>query len=71
MRHAFRFSLGIFLVVLGIIGWILPIVPGWPFLIPGLIILGDYIPAVKRLVGWAKTKVPESIWKKPPKTNES
>jgi len=30
--------------------------PGWIFLIPGLVILGDYFPPVKRLVEWAKAK---------------
>ena len=35
---------------------ILPIMPGWIFLIPGLVILGDYIPPIKRLVEWAKRK---------------
>ena len=43
-----------FLVILGIIGLILPIMPGWVFLIPGLVILADYYPPLKRLVNWAK-----------------
>lgn len=44
------------LVLLGIAGLILPIMPGWVFLIPGLVILADYFPAVHRLVRWAKKK---------------
>ena len=31
--------------------------PGWVFVIPGLMILADYFPPVKRLLDWAKTKV--------------
>ena len=42
--------------MLGILGLILPIMPGWVFLIPGLIILSDHIPAVRRLVDWARRK---------------
>jgi uncharacterized membrane protein YbaN (DUF454 family) len=41
---------------LGVIGLILPIMPGWIFLIPGLVILSDYFPPIKRLLHWAKDK---------------
>jgi uncharacterized membrane protein YbaN (DUF454 family) len=44
------------LVILGVIGLIMPIMPGWVFLIPGLVILSDYFPWAKRLVTWAKQK---------------
>ena len=57
LRNLVRLITGIGLVVLGILGLILPIMPGWIFLIPGLIILGDYFPPVKKLVEWAKRKV--------------
>ena len=60
MRHALRVSLGIGLVLLGIAGLLLPIMPGWIFLIPGLVILGDYFPPVKRLLHWAKEKAEKS-----------
>jgi len=56
VRVALRFATGCFLVMLGILGLILPIMPGWVFLIPGLIILSDHIPAVRRLVDWARRK---------------
>ncbi|MCC7499729.1 MAG: hypothetical protein IT160_19265 [Bryobacterales bacterium] len=35
---------------------LLPIMPGWVFLIPGLIILAEYFRPVRRLVDWAKAK---------------
>jgi len=57
LRTVGRIALGVFLVIIGIIGWLLPIVPGWPALIPGLVILSDYIPPLKRVVDWAKAKV--------------
>lgn len=56
MRALVRVTTGVGLVILGVIGLILPIMPGWVFLIPGLIILGDYIPPLKRLLHWAKQK---------------
>ena len=51
---------GFGLVVLGIIGLILPIMPGWVFLIPGLIILADYFPPIHRIVQWARRKLEET-----------
>jgi uncharacterized membrane protein YbaN (DUF454 family) len=55
-RKGFRIALGLVLVLLGIIGGLLPIVQGWMFMIPGLLILAEYFPGVRRLVDWAKAK---------------
>ncbi|MCA2970194.1 MAG: hypothetical protein INH43_16885 [Acidobacteriaceae bacterium] len=57
MRAILRIASGIGLVIIGIIGLILPVMPGWIFLIPGLVILADYFPPVRRLVDWAKAKM--------------
>ena len=54
MRNTLRILSGIGLVILGIIGLIMPIMPGWVFLIPGLVILADHFPPVRRLLDWAK-----------------
>jgi len=59
MRHALRIAAGFGLVILGIIGLILPIMPGWVFLIPGLVLLADYLPPVRRLLDWAKSRMPK------------
>ncbi len=56
IRAIFRIAGGLVLVLVGIIGIIMPIMPGWIFLIPGLVILGDYFPPIRRLVEWAKRK---------------
>ena len=42
--------------MVGIIGLILPIMPGWIFLIPGLAILSERYTWAKRLVAWARRK---------------
>jgi UPF0716 family protein affecting phage T7 exclusion len=60
LKHTFRLVSGIFLCVLGVIGLILPVMPGWIFLIPGLLILGDYFPPIRRLVEWAKGRFREA-----------
>ncbi len=56
LRKITRISLGILLVILGVIGGFLPVVQGWMFMIPGLLILSEYFPPVKRLLDWAKAK---------------
>jgi len=48
-------------VLLGIIGLILPIMPGWIFLVPGLMILAEELPwldrFLKRWIAFAKEKM--------------
>ncbi len=56
MKHTLRITLGIVLVIIGMIGGLIPIFQGWLFGIPGLIILADYFPPIKRLLNWAKKK---------------
>lgn len=55
-RAILRIGAGIALILVGIVGLILPIMPGWIFIIPGLVILADYFRPVRRLVDWAKAK---------------
>ena len=55
--HFFKISLGVILVLIGLIGGIIPIFQGWIFGIPGLIILAKYFPPIKHLLRWAKEKV--------------
>ena len=56
LKHPLKITLGIILVFIGIIGGLIPIFQGWVFGIPGLIILSEYFPPLKRLVEWAKHK---------------
>ena len=55
-KKAIRLATGVGMVMLGVTGLILPIMPGWIFLIPGLIILADFFPSIHRLLEWAKRK---------------
>ena len=56
IRHTFKISLGIILIIIGLIGGLIPIFQGWMFGVPGLIILANYFPPAKRLLDWAKSK---------------
>ena len=56
VKHTFRITLGIILVIVGMVGGLIPIFQGWLFGIPGLIILADYFPPINRILKWAKKK---------------
>lgn len=61
MKKVLKYASGIGLVILGIIGLILPIMPGWVFLVPGLMILSEELPwldrFLKRWIAFAKEKL--------------
>ena len=63
-RAIIRIVSGVALLLVGVVGLILPIMPGWVFIIPGLMILADYFAPAKRLLDWAKAKY-EAIKTKP------
>jgi uncharacterized membrane protein YbaN (DUF454 family) len=56
MRKIWRISLGVTLVLLGILGGFIPVLPGFVFGIPGLIILAEYFPWAQRLLDWLKSR---------------
>lgn len=61
VKKFLRNATGVGLVLLGIIGLILPIMPGWVFLVPGLMILAEEFPwldrFLKRWLAFAKEKL--------------
>jgi hypothetical protein len=56
IRATIRIIGGIILTVVGLLGLLFPIMPGWIFLIPGLVLLADHFRPVRRLLDWAKQK---------------
>ena len=56
VKHLLKITLGIVLVLIGIIGGLIPIFQGWVFGIPGMIILAEYFPPLRRVLNWAKNK---------------
>ena len=56
IKDTLKISLGIFLIIIGLLGGFIPIFQGWMFGIPGLMILAKYFPPAKRLLNWAIKK---------------
>ena len=58
MRRWARIAAGGVLVLAGLLGLALPILPGWVWLIPGLMLLAREFPWAKRLLDWLKARLP-------------
>lgn len=56
VKDIFKITAGIILVIIGFIGGLIPIFQGWVFGIPGLLILSQYFPSIKRLLVKIKNK---------------
>jgi uncharacterized membrane protein YbaN (DUF454 family) len=54
-----RIGGGLALLIVGLAGWILPVIPGWPFVIPGLILLGEEFHWARRTLAWLKKFKPK------------
>ena len=57
MRDILKITFGIALLIIGIIGGLFPIFQGWMFGIPGLIILSNYFPSIKKFLHWIRTNI--------------
>jgi hypothetical protein len=49
------------MLIAGITGLILPVIPGWIWLIPGLMILAREFVWAQRLLDWLKARLPERL----------
>ena len=54
IKDVIKISIGVILVLVGLIGGLIPIFQGWVFGIPGLLILSQYFPPIKKLVNKIK-----------------
>ncbi len=53
-----RICTGVLLVLIGVAGLALPVMPGWLFVIPGLVMLSSDVPAVRRRVRLLERRFP-------------
>jgi uncharacterized membrane protein YbaN (DUF454 family) len=54
LRHALRVVLGILLLVVGLAGLILPVLPGWPFIAAAVVLLGPRTRLARHIVDLSK-----------------
>ena len=53
-----RVAFGFLLLAGGVVGWILPLIPGWLMIIPGLLVLGKEFHWARRLHARLRSVVP-------------
>ena len=56
IKDVLKISTGIILVLIGLAGGLVPIFQGWIFGIPGLVILSQYFPPIKKLLNKIKKR---------------
>ena len=54
IKDGIKITVGIILVLIGLIGGLFPIFQGWIFGIPGLVILSQYFPPIKKILNKIK-----------------
>ena len=52
-----RFGVAVFFVLLGIVGLLLPIMPGWALIFVGLFVLAEDFHWARRVVDWTLGKL--------------
>ena len=65
MRGYLEVTAGFLLVGLGVVGLVLPILPGWVFLIPGLVILARHYHWARRFLTLARIQFRKLKGRKP------
>jgi uncharacterized membrane protein YbaN (DUF454 family) len=60
MKKLLKIAAGIGLILVGVVGLILPVMPGWVFIIPGLMILAEHSPLAHRLLQWGKARAEQA-----------
>jgi uncharacterized membrane protein YbaN (DUF454 family) len=61
LKRVLRIIAGFLLIGGGVVGWLLPIVPGWALFIPGLILLSREFHWARRLLGWLRSHFRKQI----------
>jgi len=60
LKRWLKITAGFALLLAGVAGWILPIVPGWALFIPGLILLSREFHWARRLLTWLRSHFPKN-----------
>ena len=56
MKKYFEIGFGLFLIIIGLVGGLIPVLQGWVFGIPGLILLSKHSYYAKKILIWGQKK---------------
>ncbi|MBI4443361.1 MAG: PGPGW domain-containing protein [Acidobacteria bacterium] len=59
LKRGLRIGAGMVMLLIGLVGWALPLFPGWLFVIPGLVLLAREFHWARRLLAWLKARIPK------------
>ncbi len=59
IKRIFVIALGIFFLLLGLVGLVLPVLQGWLFIIIGLLLLSAYSPTLRQWIQDRTVKYPK------------
>lgn len=62
MRRIWRQVLGWLLIITGLIGALIPVMPQWPFLAAGAVLLAPHLRVFHRLAAWIRRRLPP-LWR--------
>lgn len=68
--HVFIKILAVFFIVIGIMGSILPVIPGIPFFIIGVILLGEESPLGQKIISYLPGRIRDEIRKRQQKKGD-
>lgn len=63
LKRSLRIGFGFVLLAGGLIGWLLPVIPGWLMVIPGLLLLSKEFHWARRLLAWLRSHFPKQAAK--------
>jgi uncharacterized membrane protein YbaN (DUF454 family) len=58
MKRIVRISLGCLAIIVGLAGFVLPILPGWLFLALGVLLLSIDVPFFVKVLTWIEDRIP-------------
>ena len=68
LKRSVRIGFGFLLLLGGLIGWLLPVIPGWALVIPGLLLLSKEFHWARRLLAWLRSHFPKQAARNPSQT---
>lgn len=63
-------AVGVLALLIGVVGWFLPLMPGWPFVVGGLAILAGEFVWARRLLDGVRSRLPGRMGNRPDRNSD-